>query len=215
MNMTNKVQEYSNDNSEIKSKYIAQDVESGERTETVKVTKEEVFDEIPTLVAFCMKLIGLLEPKNNCRRVSFTWFCRLICILCFNFYFIPLQINEENATPFIATYTYQSIPYGLYICWLTASIHSLCYKLIMKGYINDLIFFWRVMLPADKQNLSKFIKTNYWKFVPPSNRFYYQCDTFSSWLSYTWIHGARWVVALGWYWYKLRKDRNLLMLVEC
>ena len=158
MNMTNKVQEYSNDNSEIKSKYIAQDVESGERTETVKVTKEEVFDEIPTLVAFCMKLIGLLEPKNNCRRVSFTWFCRLICIVVFNWIFIPLQINEENATPFIATYTYQSIPYGLFICWLTASIHSLCYKLLMKGYINDLIFFWRVMLPADKQNLSKFIK---------------------------------------------------------
>ena len=158
MNMTNKVQEYSNDNSEIKSKYIAQDVESGERTETVKVTKEEVFDEMPNLVAFCMKLIGLLEPKNNCRRVSFTWFCRLICIVVFNWFFIPLQINEENATPFIATYTYQSIPYGLYICWLTASIHSLCYKLLMKGYINDLIFFWRVMLPADKENLSKFIK---------------------------------------------------------
>ena len=158
MNMTNKVQEYSNDNSEIKSKYIAQDVESGERTETVKVTKEEVFDEIPTLVAFCMKLIGLLEPKINCRRVSFTWFCRLICILFFNFYFIPLQINEENATPFIATYTYASIPIGLLFCWLTASVHSVYYKLIMKGYINDLIFFWRVMLPADKQNLSKFIK---------------------------------------------------------
>ena len=158
MNMTNKVQEYSNDKSEIISKYIAQDVESGERTETVKVTKEEVFDEIPTLVAFCMKLIGMLEPKNNCRRVSFTWFCRLICIVIFNWIFTPLQINEENATPFIATYTYQSIPSGLYYCWLTASIHSLCYKLQMKGYINDLIFFWRVMLPADKQNLSKFIK---------------------------------------------------------
>ena len=87
MNMTNKVQENANDNSEVQSKYIAQnvDVESGERTETGTVTKEEVFDEIPTLVAFCMKLIGLLEPKNNCRRVSFTWFCRLICILCFNF----------------------------------------------------------------------------------------------------------------------------------
>eukprot|EP00943_MAST-04B_sp_MAST-4B-sp1_P006874 g6874.t1 len=65
MNMTNKVQEYSNDNSEIKSKYIAQDVESGERTETVKVTKEEVFDEIPTLVAFCMKLIGLYIDQKG------------------------------------------------------------------------------------------------------------------------------------------------------
>ena len=40
--MTNKVQENSNDNSEVQSKYIAQnvDVESGERTETVSVTKK-------------------------------------------------------------------------------------------------------------------------------------------------------------------------------
>ena len=140
MNMTNKVQEYSNDNSEIKSKYIAQDVESGERTETVKVTKEEVFDEIPTLVAFCMKLIGLLEPKINCRRVSFTWFCRLFAFFVL-IYLSFLQINEESATPFIATYTYSIDSRRFIFVWTAASMHSLYYKLIMKGYINDLMFF--------------------------------------------------------------------------
>ena len=100
----------------------------------------------------------MLEPKNNCRRVSFTWFCRLFCILCFNLYFIPVQINEESATPFIATYTYSTIPGGFVFLWTIASLHSLCYKLIMKDYANDLMFFWRAMLPSEKRKLSKFIK---------------------------------------------------------
>ena len=69
----------------------------------------------------------------------------------FNLYFIPVQINEESATPFIATYTYSTIPGGLVFLWTIASIHSLCYKLIMKGYINDLMFFWRAMLPAENK----------------------------------------------------------------
>ena len=97
--MTSKVKECSNDNSEIQSKYIAQnvDVESGERTEKVRVTKEEVFDEIPNLVAFCMKLIGMLEPKNNCRRVSVTWFCRLFCLhrkKLIHFYFCEMTFES-------------------------------------------------------------------------------------------------------------------------